>query len=198
MKLSIDRLTTAPRSLAFEIAPAWWRTRVPADAGAPVDVDSPLAVELVAYRAAADVVLEGTVSGSVAATCSRCLARYRHALREAFRLVLEPAGERVPADPEGAASLARDGLSLGDELEAGWFRGNEIDLSTFLAEVVALALPLKPLCREDCAGLCPQCGADRNTAACSCAEAPRASPFAGLSALRDRAGGVGSGSGRKS
>jgi uncharacterized protein len=52
-------------------------------------------------------------------------------------------------------------------------------------EWISLALPVKPLCREDCAGLCPRCGADRNETACGCTETVRSSPFAALAALRD-------------
>jgi uncharacterized protein len=98
--------------------------------------------------------------------------------------VLEPAGDRVPAEPAEAAALARDGLALGDELESGWFRGPEIELGGYLREVVALALPVQPLCREDCRGLCPRCGADRNRETCACEETKPSSPFAVLAALR--------------
>jgi uncharacterized protein len=99
--------------------------------------------------------------------------------------VLEPAGDRVPADPEGAAALAQEGLALADELESGWFRGPEIHLDRFVGEILTLAVPVQPLCREDCRGLCPRCGIDRNAASCACAEERPASPFAVLAALRD-------------
>lgn len=184
MKLALDRLTATPRHLCYEITPPWWSARVPVSERDATALDRPLTLELSAYRAGADVVLEGRLAGEVAATCSRCLARYRHPLRDAFRLVLEPAGDRVPADPEGAALLAREGLWLGDELEAGWFQGNEIDLTSLLLEVVALAMPVKPLCREECAGLCPRCGVDRNQEPCRCETTRPDSPFAVLARLR--------------
>jgi uncharacterized protein len=132
------------------------------------------------------VFLEGEARGLLALECSRCLARSRQPVRERFRLVLEPAGDRVPADPEGAAALARDGLYLSDELESGWFRGSEIDLGAFFREVIALALPVQPLCREDCRGLCPSCGVDRNQESCRCHEVRPPSPFEALRGLRDR------------
>ena len=115
--------------------------------------------------------------------CSRCVSRYRHALRESFTLVLEPARGRIPADPESAEALVRvTAMCLGDEIEAGWFQGSEIELDAYLAELVALGMPVQPMCREDCAGLCPSCGAERDTDACSCSEdvpGPK-SPFAVL------------------
>jgi len=135
-------------------------------------------------RLGADLYLEGELTGSLELACSRCLTRYRGPIRERFRLVLEPAGDRVPADPEGAAALAQDGLYLADELESGWFRGPEIQLDRFVGELLSLSVPVQPLCRDDCRGLCPRCGADRNLESCSCAEARPASPFAVLSSLR--------------
>jgi uncharacterized protein len=129
------------------------------------------------------------LEGAFDLECGRCLARYRQPLRESFRLVLEPAGTRVPGDPEAAQALARDGLCLGDELETGWYRGAEIQVDSLCLELIALALPVQPLCREDCAGLCPRCGADRNTTPCECAELRPESPFAALASLRGTRGG---------
>ncbi len=99
--------------------------------------------------------------------------------------MLEPAGEREPADPEGADALARQGLCLGDSLELGWYRGSEIVLDGFLSELISLALPLQPLCAEGCRGLCARCGADRNRVDCGCEELKPPSPFAVLASLRD-------------
>ena len=123
--------------------------------------------------------------GVVELECGRCLARYRQRFSEEFRFVLEPARNRVPADPEGAAALSRDGLCLGDELETGWFRGNEIQLGPIFVELVSLALPVKPLCREDCPGLCARCGANLAVAECGCEEMKSDSPFAVLAEIRD-------------
>ncbi len=189
MKLVIEQLSETPQTFTFEVGNGWLRDGLRAIAE---DVARPLApvhIEFLAHRIANHVVLEGEFSGQLDAACSRCLARYRHALRDEFRLVLEPARERTPADPEGAQALARAGLCLGEELEAGWYQGAVIQLDGFFAEVISLALPVKPLCREDCAGLCPRCGANRNEEPCECVEAVPHSPFAVLAALRGRSGG---------
>ena len=131
-----------------------------------------------------DLFVEGRVAGEIELGCVRCLSRYRHALREDFRLVLEPAGERVPTDPDGVEHLARDGVWFGDDLDSGWFQGHELDLGMFIREVIALALPVQPLCREDCQGLCPRCGGDRNVEQCGCGPARLHSPFAVLEAVK--------------
>jgi uncharacterized protein len=79
-------------------------------------------------------------------------------------------------------------LVLSDELDTGWFRGGEIHLDRFAAELIALAFPVQPLCREDCLGLCGQCGVDRNKVSCECGEVRAPSPFAALEGLKDRLG----------
>jgi uncharacterized protein len=58
-----------------------------------------------------------------------------------------------------------------------------IDLGPLVRDAIVLELPMAPLCREDCRGLCPQCGADRNEGDCSCA-APKDPRWANLDVLR--------------
>ncbi|MDP9121471.1 MAG: DUF177 domain-containing protein [Acidobacteriota bacterium] len=64
-----------------------------------------------------------------------------------------------------------------------------LDTQPLLLEQLQLNIPMKPLCRTDCQGLCPECGADRNTAgACSCAEHATDPRWAALASLRRRLG----------
>jgi uncharacterized protein len=185
MKLHVDSLSQTPTAQDFEVGESWWRALAPTHKGLPEAPDGPLHLALRAHKQGQDVMLEGVLEGAFVLECGRCLARYRQPLRESFRLVLEPAGDRVPGDPEAAEALARDGLCLGDELETGWYReGEMIQLDSVCLEQIELALPVQPLCREDCAGLCPRCGVDRNTTTCGCAEVRPDSPFAALASLR--------------
>ncbi len=191
MKILVDRLCETPTPFEFEAGPDWWKERAASDLEPFREVVEPyrMAGEASAMVGAAqgmgsDLLVSGAIAGAIEAECSRCVARYRHALRDDFRLVLEPAGDRVPGDPESARALERDGVWVSEELQTGWYRGSEIDLESFFAELVALALPIQPLCREDCAGLCSRCGIDLNKSTCACAETKPDSPFAVLAALR--------------
>ena len=184
MRILLDRLADTPTDLSFEADGAWWRAYMSPGPELPAELEQPLRIALRAHTMGEDLYLEGTLVGELPLECGRCLARYRHALHEPFRVVLEPSGTRVPADPEGARALVRDGMCLGEDVETGWYRGSEIELAPFFHEVVATTLPVQPLCREDCAGLCPRCGGDRNLAACDCSEFEKPSPFAVLEKLR--------------
>ena len=187
MKLYIDRIDETPADLSFEADAEWWEKRCRGTGEHLFQLAEPLHFDLQAHKMGADVFLKGALRGALEAECSRCLARYRHALRDDFELLLKDAGDRVPSDPEGAESLARDGLCLGEEIEEGWYRGSVVTLDAFFGEVVACAMPIQPLCREDCAGLCPVCGVNRNENRCDCRveEIKAKSPFAVLEKLRE-------------
>lgn len=185
MELLVDRLTEDPSELEFA-GSADWLASCSGDPELAKTLAAPVRFSIRAHCMGENLYLEGVAEAEFELGCGRCLERYRQPVREPFRLVLEPAGARVPADPEGALALARDGLVLSEELEAGWFRGSEVQLDHFLQEVITAGLPQKPLCREECAGLCPSCGIDRNVETCDCREEQPHSPFAALAGLRDR------------
>jgi len=185
VKLEVERLTSEPAPFAYEEGSAWWAARMPEQAGVPRELAEPLRVSGSAYRGRGEeIAVEGTVETALDLECARCLERYRHAVREPFRLLLEPVGSRAPAEPEAAEALARDGVCATEDIELAWYRGSEVELDALCHEILALALPVKPLCREDCAGLCPRCGAPLSEGPCGCAEATPDSPFAVLASLR--------------
>lgn len=104
-------------------------------------------------------VVEATLEGSAQLRCARCLGTFPLSLMEHFRLELQPASQ-APVDEETQ-------LQPG-ELEVRFFADPVLDLVELAAEQFELALPMKPLCREDCEGLCPACGADLNRGRCAC------------------------------
>src|SRR6185369_12071499 len=93
--------------------------------------------------------------------CARCLEDYTFPLEREFRVVLTP---RAAAG--GDAQLSADDMALST------YDGQEIDVTPLVYEEAILALPTRPLCAEDCRGLCPRCGANLNQGACGCPAAP--------------------------
>ena len=55
-----------------------------------------------------------------------------------------------------------------DDLTTAFYENDEIDLGQLMQEQFYLALPMKPLCRDDCKGLCPECGTNLNRGTCDC------------------------------
>jgi len=108
---------------------------------------APLAVDVWLERVPDGVVVHGTVSAEYESECSRCLTPVRRRFQESIQELFE-----------------RDAV----EGETYPFAGEEIDLELPVRDAVLLDLPAAPLCRDDCAGLCPVCGIDRNQADCDC------------------------------
>ena len=187
-KLPIERLGEKPEAFHFEATDAWWVARGSVACELAERVEQTFVFDLVARRVRENVLLEGGLSGRVFLECSRCAKRYPHALRDEFRLLLEPVKGREPIDPEGVRGLAESGVCLGEDLEAGWFRGPVIRLDDFFGELVALTMPLQPLCSEGCPGICSHCGVDLAETQCGCVDEQIDSPFAVLAKLKGGAG----------
>ena len=100
-----------------------------------------------------DIRLRGRLSAELELQCARCLESVAQPVRREFELLYRPLG----------ADAGRDELSVTDaEAEIGYYQGEGLLLEDVLREQVLLALPLKVTCREDCKGLCPECGRDLN------------------------------------
>ena len=137
--------------------------------------------------------------------CDRCLAIFEEEASAAFDLVLEQVGggSREPAAPDERRArrgrneepASREPTEDGEEAESQRLEeddfgvvqvvGDEVDTEPLIGEQLLLALPMKPLCKAECAGLCPTCGADRNVEPCQCPPATDAR-FAGLEAWLDK------------
>jgi uncharacterized protein len=115
--------------------------------GAEVPADRAIDLDLTLERVSEGIVVRGSVQAHWQAACSRCLA---------------------PVD--GEVSVHVDELFENHPLagETYLFDQDVIDLEPLVRDALLLDLPAAPLCREDCAGLCPECGIDRNDASCDC------------------------------
>ena len=74
--------------------------------------------------------------------------------------------------------------ALGNMLDYGFLEGDSVDVSVLVQEQLLLSVPVQPLCREDCQGICQRCGADLNREACRCAESEVDPRFAALKKLK--------------
>ena len=120
-----------------------------------------------------EVFVHGRLAATMPQTCSRCLEPFAARVDAPVEVRLQP-------KPAGA-----DSVELGaDDLDVDFYDNDELDVTRVVANEATLALPMKPLCREDCRGLCRVCGANRNTAPCTCDPRP---PDPRLAALRDLA-----------
>lgn len=120
----------------------------------------------------------------VTLTCVRCLARFETPISREFRLTFV---RRSGDEPTRAVQrTSPDGAGGDGDADLYPLEGGTVDLAEVVREQVDLDLPMKPVCRDDCRGLCAQCGTDLNEKPCRCPEAPSDPRWVGLAAWKER------------
>ena len=157
MKIALDQIRETPRALSYAETVDALNRELARGAG-DFRLADDLWVDVSYHRAGLDVFFEGGMRGAVEGRCARCLAQYRFPLEAPLAIVLTP---KAAATPRSGALREEDiGLSV--------YEGDEIDLTPLIHEQAILSLPTRPLCAEDCRGLCPRCGTNLNVATCDC------------------------------
>lgn len=131
---------------------------------------------------------EGTVRSEVQLECSRCLKPLRMPLVVTFCERFYPEGEGVV----GSNPFEETDETDDEADEVHHFRGDVLDLTDAIREQVLVSIPMKPVCEEDCKGMCATCGADLADGPCGCSDDPvdiRLAPLAEwLKAAQERNG----------
>jgi uncharacterized protein len=105
--------------------------------------------------------LVGRVQTTLELNCSRCLEPFTLPVDADFDLRYHPQGQNTgTGEPEQEIE--------DDDLTTAFYENDEIDLGHLMREQFNLSLPMKPLCRNDCRGLCPVCGINWNKGSCDC------------------------------
>ena len=138
-------------------------------------VVAPVELSMVVEKGGRDVFRTvGRLRTRLELACSRCLEPFEIPVDAAFDLRYVPQAENAG---EGEREIADE------DLATAYYREGLLDLGELLREQFQLALPMKPLCTQECRGLCAQCGTNLNRAACACTprwEDPRLAPLKGL------------------
>lgn len=114
------------------------------------------------------VLVTGSLHGEVTCRCARCLREFGTELSTELCELFAAPGH------------------LEEEEDVYRVTGEEIDLEPMVRDELTLALPLNPLCRDDCKGMCARCGSDLNEGACDCVEDTSDPRWAALDEVRAR------------
>jgi uncharacterized protein len=172
MILDLSTIRQAETEIARRYEPAAFEGR-----NSQFRVTSPVLLQFTVHKDRERFRLVGTVSAELELVCSRCL--------EPFGLPVNSRFE-VRYLPHSVAAGEAEREVEEDDLSDAFYRDEVIDLGQLMEEQFYLALPMKPLCREACKGLCANCGTNLNVETCDCQvrwEDPR---LAGLKALMNR------------
>lgn len=172
MKIHLDSVRSGlfewEESLAFEPAEIGCD---PASELSAVDVRGRLT------EAEPDLWLDLAVEFRVGQPCDRCGKPAVADVRAASRMLVV---RRRSSREAGEVELSEEDLGV---LEVA---GDELDTEPLVAELVQLEMPTRPLCREECRGLCPVCGGDRNERECDCEREVSDPRWSALAELKGR------------
>ncbi len=169
-KVLVRELPTHRRfEVPAEHVSEWLRGLIQRDAlGAPeVDPDAGQGVADLDLSAEGNhAFATGSFAGHLVVACSRCVNPMKISIDEKLLVTFMPISE-IPLDAD--AEVGEDGAEVdAEDLNLFPFDGEVVDLEPLFREQFVLAIPYAPICAENCKGLCPQCGIDRNTGTCSC------------------------------
>jgi uncharacterized protein len=169
--LSLESVVDEPLQFGCELTvPVTQIDREPLKALAPLELSGQISRIEGGYALDANLAYGGELE------CSRCLAPYAFREDDSFSLVLYPRVSQPAPEVE---------LDRGD-LDVVYFDEPVVALSPIAEERVQMGLPMKPLCRPDCKGLCPGCGSDLNQSPCACAAETTDPRWDALKALREK------------
>ena len=157
MKINVSKIPDGGMNLRFEKDGAWFRGFLPETEPFGFTLRD-INIACTVRRMRESVFIEGSVTAQAEAPCCRCLETAQFPLATSFRYTFAPA----PSEPQDEVELNTE------DLELAYYEEDLIDLDRVLYEQIMLQIPIKPLCRETCQGLCPRCGINLNLANCAC------------------------------
>ena len=170
MKISVSSLKPRPILLGA--------TESPGELGLAaegVEFHAPVEVSVKVTRMQQDVLAQGRAHTTARVQCSRCLADVELELTGEFEALF------VPESGSYGKRLGRPDFEWGDQ-RVSFYSELTVDLTSEIAQSVLVELPMRRLCRSDCAGLCSQCGQNLNDGPCDC-KPEDDDPFASLREL---------------
>ena len=138
------------------------------------EVTGPVTIDLDVRRNESNFRLVGRLDAILDLGCCRCLERFAWPVGLDIDILYVPESENAG---EGDVRIEEA------DVNTAFYRGERIDLGELMHEQFQLTLPMKPLCREDCVGLCHVCGGNRNTTPCQCTDSWEDPRLAGLKNL---------------
>jgi uncharacterized protein len=179
MEIRLEQIREDGLTLEFEKSLDTFPILAEMVANGECEFAAPLRTALRALRIGDLVEIDGDVETSVRLPCSRCLQPFETPLKSSFALTFMQQAADVMEDSE-----PQEVELSAEDMGVVYFQGEKINLKDAIQEQVVMEFPLRPLCKLDCKGLCPNCGADLNEDPCDCVQRPPPGKFAVLKYLK--------------
>lgn len=171
LKINVVTIPEEGLNFVFSEGGQWFSERLKKEEIADFDIEK-ADVKCLITKISDTVFIKGTLSATVNTNCSRCLEEAKLPVSSEFAYTL------VPQEPQNKEEWELNK----EELEISFYHGDFIDLTAIICEQIILQIPIKPLCGDECKGLCPQCGTNLNCDKCDC---PRGCIDSRMAVLKD-------------
>ena len=159
MKIRVTDIGDREKVLEAEEPVSAYAVLLEAQKSGECEFTTPISVALSLVQEFGHIRVNGSVSVEVNLSCSRCLSVFSNNISSRFTAYYT----------KSATLKSEEEVELSEEdLISVTYSGDVIDFTDEIAEQILLELPYKPLCSDDCPGLCSSCGADLNLGSCSC------------------------------
>lgn len=169
MKIRVSNISEEGARFEFSRKASWMEGMLPADKRADFSLLE-VHIDCLARKIRETVSLEMAIDTVFRLECCRCLDPVTLPVRSNVKYTLAPLKEKEDENPE----------SLEEDFNFGYYRDDEIEFDAIAVEQIVMQIPVKPLCKEDCRGLCPTCGANLNESGCECRKESGHPGFAAL------------------
>jgi len=142
-----------------------------------VSLAAPASVTGTVRRSGNEVFVNGHLETRAHVECDRCLKPVELPVSTEFALEYVPGADY---ESSSVAALSEEQMSV------SVFDGEAIDVDEIAKEQILLAVPARTLCREDCKGICAECGIDLNTGQCNCSAEEVDPRWAALKGLKNK------------
>ena len=171
LKINVVTIPEEGLNLAFSEGKKWFSECYKEEESTGFSIEK-ADVNCLITKTSGTVFIKGKLSATVNTNCSRCLEETNIPASSEFAYTL------VPQEPQNKEEWELNK----EELEISFYHGDFIDLTPIICEQIILQIPIKPLCGDECKGLCPQCGTNMNYDKCDC---PRGCIDSRMAVLKD-------------
>jgi uncharacterized protein len=158
--VAVDEIDQSGHHLSCTKQAGWFADSIQEWNSSACGFDGDIAIQLDFFKTGTTILARGRIATALRLRCVRCLEDFTRPLVATFQYhVLPEQDQGLPQEMEIPK----------EEFDTYYYSGAVIDLAPLVLEQIVLHIPAHPLCRDSCRGLCQQCGADLNRAACGCA-----------------------------
>ena len=174
MKISTANIPEKGLALQFSKSEDWLRKMLSEKGKIDFSVNR-IDVQCSVTKIGEAVSIKGNITAGINLECCRCLESFTLPVKTVYEYTFIPV-EEMPENEEVELT--------GEDLGLGYYRNDTIDLDPIILEQIVIQVPIKPLCKESCKGLCPICGINLNVVSCDHKQTALKNPFAALEKLK--------------